>query len=109
MDLLELAREGADKAYIIRMLVVYACVGGLGAMCRELVLNRNVILLPSLWRENGKAGLDLGIMGSLIVGVSVAVIVNGSVSAAFLSAVGAPHLIEECIKKYRTWEMEREE
>ena len=73
----------------------FVVAGFLGALCRELVLNRRSLVLPRVIRKRAGVEVRLGFLGGLIVGVATAVVVDHTPAVAFWSAVAATHLIEE--------------
>jgi hypothetical protein len=80
-------------------LTTYLIVGFFGGLVRELSMRRNIVILPKRWENGNKSGWDVGIVGSIITSMFVAVVIDSSVTASAMAAVGAPHLIELWAKR----------
>ena len=79
--------------------IYYALWGAAGALVREIILSKGIIIFPRTWKNGSKKGIDLGILGSMVLGAAVGIIIDVAYPLAFTSAIAGPHMIEEIIKR----------
>lgn len=79
-----------------------ALAGMAGAVIRSLLVHNGSVLLIRYWEKNGKKGIDLGIVGSMLIGAAVGVVVDQSPVAAFIGAISGSLLLEELAKKSKS-------
>lgn len=105
MDILNLF--SLNQELTLRKLLIFSIIGLVSGFVRELVVNDNIVILPTRWEaSNGKkAGVDLGIIGAMITSWFVAVMVNHSYRLAGVAAIAGPHLIEGAIKKINSYRL----
>jgi len=59
-----------------------------------------MIILPRKVKKRGEPiKLELGIIGSMIVGIVIAVLVDNNINTAFWASIGATEIIEGTYKK----------
>lgn len=75
--------------------------GAIGGFVRQVIVGRGNIILWHKWEdeETGKRGIQLGIIGSLIIGGAVGIIVDQSFFTAFTWGLAGSYLLEELLRK----------
>lgn len=94
-----------SREITFRQVLLYCIIGAFAGLVRELSINRNIIVVPRKWKNDKQGGWDLGILGSVICSVFIAIIVDHSIVASAAAGVGAPHLIELWAKRFKTARM----
>jgi hypothetical protein len=79
--------------------LILALAGMAGAVIRSLLVHDGSILLWNTWEKDGKKGIDLGIIGAMMLGATVGVIVDTSPLVAFIAAISGSLLLEEMVRK----------
>ena len=80
-------------------IIFFGVIGLAGGFAKALVERKGILFLPQVWCKDGKKGIDLGILSSMILGAVVSIVVDGSGVTAFSVALCAPYVIEQLIKR----------
>lgn len=87
-----------------RTLGLYAVVGAIGGIIREISVGGKFITFPHMYRsEDGRTCFDMGVLGAILCGMFVAVVVDHSLRTAAIAAVGGTHLIELWVSHADQW------
>ena len=78
--------------------VWFVAAGAAGGVVHDLLKHRRVLIWPRRW-TNGKAkGVDTGTLGSIIIGIAAAVLVDHYPPTAFWAAIAGPEVLEQALK-----------
>jgi hypothetical protein len=85
-----------EMTFAVRLCTYWLC-GLLGALAHEMLAHDGALVLPRY--DRGKRMMRLGFVASLILGVVVAALVDGSQVTAFLAAFAGPEGCEGLIRQ----------